>query len=151
MVDRSHQTPFFEKFGSYVADICGLACTHKVSEYVGLIVWISSINIFYFFISELIHLIWQLSLKNFSFCTSILLLLHPLFWASLDLCAGPLERAARHDGHGNQSLGGHHPQLRSQHWALLCGYSHAASGNYYMHFITHFFMSTFSSFGYHGA
>jgi hypothetical protein len=32
VVARSHQTPFFDKFGAYVADICGLACTHKVQE-----------------------------------------------------------------------------------------------------------------------
>ena len=30
MVTRSHESPFFDKFGSYVGDICGLACTHKV-------------------------------------------------------------------------------------------------------------------------
>lgn len=30
VVERSHQTPFFDKFGAYAGDICGLACTHKV-------------------------------------------------------------------------------------------------------------------------
>lgn len=30
LVERSHESPFFEKFGSYVTEICGMACTHRV-------------------------------------------------------------------------------------------------------------------------
>jgi len=30
MVHRSHNSPFFDKFGSYVAEVCGMACTHQV-------------------------------------------------------------------------------------------------------------------------
>jgi len=27
---ESHNTTFFDKFGSYVTDICGMACSHRV-------------------------------------------------------------------------------------------------------------------------
>ena len=30
IVDESHKSPFFQKFGKYTADICGLACNNEV-------------------------------------------------------------------------------------------------------------------------
>jgi len=114
VVDRSHQTPFFDKFGSYVADICGLACTHKVYMCSGF--GDSFAASYQCHSTSLISLSFEMY-HLFFLSFSCLFLLHVVCSSSfcLSVLLGAFERAARDDGDGHQSAGGHHSKLRPLH------------------------------------